>query len=43
MTPPDIGDWAKQALDGFTGATPLARWKFENVLATPARTSSAAR
>jgi electron transport complex protein RnfD len=24
------------AVDGFTGATPLARWKFENVLATPA-------
>jgi electron transport complex protein RnfD len=35
MTPPDIADWAKQAVDGFTGATPLARWKFENVLATP--------
>jgi len=36
MTPPDISAWAKSALDGFTGATPLARWKFENVLATPA-------
>lgn len=36
MTPPDITDWAKRAVDGFTGATPLARWKFENVLATPA-------
>ena len=36
MTPPDIGEWAKRAVDGFTGATPLARWKFENVLATPA-------
>jgi len=36
MTPPDISVWAKHALDGFTGATPLARWKFENVLATPA-------
>jgi len=35
MTPPDISAWAKHALDGFTGATPLARWKFENVLATP--------
>jgi len=35
MMPPDIAAWAKQALDGFTGATPLARWKFENVLATP--------
>ncbi len=36
MQPPDIAAWAKQAVDGFTGATPLARWKFENVLATPA-------
>ena len=36
MTPPDISGWAKAALDGFTGATPLARWKFDNVLATPA-------
>jgi Na+-translocating ferredoxin:NAD+ oxidoreductase subunit D len=35
MTPPAIADWAKKAVDGFTGATPLARWKFENVLATP--------
>ena len=35
MTPPGIGDWARHAVDGFTGATPLARWKFENVLATP--------
>ncbi len=36
MMPPDISVWAKQALDGFTGATPLAIWKFDNVLATPA-------
>lgn len=36
MTPPAIADWAKAAVDGFTGATPLARWKFENVLASPA-------
>ncbi len=35
MTPPSITEWAKKAVDGFTGATPLARWKFENVLATP--------
>jgi electron transport complex protein RnfD len=35
MSPPDISAWAKHAVDGFTGATPLARWKFENVLATP--------
>lgn len=36
MTPPDIGAWAKQAVDGFTGATPLARWKFETFF-TPAQ------
>jgi electron transport complex protein RnfD len=36
MTPPDIGEWAKHALDGFTGATPLARWKFETYF-TPAQ------
>lgn len=36
MTPPDISAWAKAAVDGFTGATPLARWKFENLLAAPA-------
>ncbi len=35
MAPPDISGWAKSAVDGFTGATPLARWKFENILATP--------
>ncbi|WP_206199337.1 RnfABCDGE type electron transport complex subunit D [Parasulfuritortus cantonensis] len=35
MTPPDISAWAKAAVDGFTGATPMARWKFENVLAAP--------
>ena len=35
MTPPDITAWVKAAVDGFTGATPLARWKFENVLAAP--------
>ncbi|HRH82043.1 MAG TPA: RnfABCDGE type electron transport complex subunit D [Thiobacillaceae bacterium] len=36
MTPPDITAWAKQAVDGFTGATPLARWKFETYF-TPAQ------
>jgi electron transport complex protein RnfD len=36
MTPPDISVWAKHALDGFTGATPLARWKFETYF-TPAQ------
>ena len=39
MMPPDISAWAlnakSAALDGFTGATPLARWKFENIVATP--------
>lgn len=35
MMPPDIVAWVKQqAVDGFTGATPLARWKFENVSAS---------
>jgi electron transport complex protein RnfD len=36
MTPPDIDAWAKAAVDGFTGATPLARWKFETYF-TPAQ------
>jgi Na+-translocating ferredoxin:NAD+ oxidoreductase subunit D len=36
MMPPDISAWAKAAMDGFTGATPLALWKFENVLTPPA-------
>lgn len=32
MIPPDIVDWVKQqSVDAFTGATPLARWKFENI------------
>lgn len=35
MSPPDISHWAKlQGLDAFTGATPLARWKFENFSAS---------
>ncbi|MBI4809715.1 MAG: RnfABCDGE type electron transport complex subunit D [Nitrosomonadales bacterium] len=35
MMPPDIVEWIKlQAVDAFTGATPLARWKFENVVAS---------
>jgi electron transport complex protein RnfD len=35
MMPPDVVDWVKQqAVDAFTGATPLARWKFENVTAS---------
>jgi electron transport complex protein RnfD len=32
MEPAAIGEWLKQAgSDGFTGATPLALWKFEQV------------
>lgn len=35
MMPPDIVGWVKQqGVDAFTGATPLARWKFENVTAS---------
>ena len=35
MMPPVLVDWVKlQAVDAFTGATPLARWKFENVTAS---------
>jgi len=35
MMPPDIVGWVKQqGVDAFTGATPLARWKFENVSAS---------
>jgi electron transport complex protein RnfD len=34
MMPDDIAAWLHaQQLDGITGATPLARWKFEGVLA----------
>ncbi|MDD5058959.1 MAG: RnfABCDGE type electron transport complex subunit D [Sideroxydans sp.] len=35
MMPPAVSDWIKQqSVDAFTGATPLARWKFENVTAS---------
>lgn len=35
MMPPAVTDWIKQqSVDAFTGATPLARWKFENVTAS---------
>jgi electron transport complex protein RnfD len=35
MSPPDIALWIKQqGVDAFTGATPLARWKFENISAS---------
>ncbi len=31
-TPPSVSDWVKQAgVDSFTGATPLAQWKFEGI------------
>ncbi len=34
MLPPDLGRWVSQHMvDGYTGATPLARWKFENQVA----------
>jgi electron transport complex protein RnfD len=33
MSPSDVGAWLlSQHIDGVTGATPLARWKFEGVL-----------
>ncbi len=35
MQPPEVSAWAQAAVDGFTGATPLARWKYDGVL-TPA-------
>ncbi len=35
MQPPPIADWVKASgVDGFTGATPLGMWKFENVQTT---------
>lgn len=35
MTPPGLAEWLHQhVVDGFTGATPLARWKFENHIAS---------
>ena len=35
MTPPDNAGWLQGAhLDGLSGATPLARWKFEGVIAS---------
>ncbi len=32
MQPPDVTAWARGAADGFTGATPLAQWKFEHLV-----------
>ena len=28
LSPPEVSQWAARAVDGFTGATPLAQWKF---------------
>ncbi len=34
MTPPPVGDWVKSLnVDAFSGATPLAEWKFEGITA----------
>jgi electron transport complex protein RnfD len=36
MLPPDNAGWIKAAaIDAFSGATPLARWKFENFVYAP--------
>lgn len=33
MAPPSMGEWAKSlGIDAFSGATPLAHWKFESVI-----------
>jgi electron transport complex protein RnfD len=34
MTPVDTATWAASHLDGISTATPLARWKFEGVIAS---------
>lgn len=31
LSPPPVDQWSQQALDGFTGATPLALQKFEGI------------
>lgn len=31
-TPPSVSEWSRQAVDGFTGATPLSQWKFDGVI-----------
>lgn len=37
MAPPSIAEWSKaQGVDAFSGATPLAQWKFEGVVANTA-------
>ncbi|MFA5627262.1 MAG: RnfABCDGE type electron transport complex subunit D [Thiohalomonadaceae bacterium] len=32
MAPPTLGEWSRQQLDDYSGATPLAQWKFEGVI-----------
>lgn len=32
LTPVGVSEWSRQAVDSFSGATPLAQWKFEGVL-----------
>ncbi len=29
MSPPDVSEWSRSVVDSFSGATPLAQWKFE--------------
>ncbi len=31
MSPPSVAEWSKQAVDGFSGATPLALQKFDHL------------
>lgn len=31
-TPPSVSEWSKSAVDTFSGATPLAQWKFDGVV-----------
>jgi electron transport complex protein RnfD len=31
MQPPAIAAWSRQQIDAFSGATPLAQWKFEGI------------
>ncbi len=30
--PPAVSEWSKSAVDSFSGATPLAQWKFEGIV-----------
>lgn len=31
-TPPSVSEWSKDAVDTFSGATPLAQWKFDGIV-----------